>query len=368
MERDEKRFTPLVDEINQREPEIHRLSDQQLRSKTPYFREKLDAGASLDELLPEAFAVVREAAVRTLKQRHYDVQLMGGVALHQGCIAEMKTGEGKTLTSTLPIYLNALLGKGVHVATVNDYLASRDAEWMGRIYDFLGLSVGLTLGNMSYEEKRMAYKADITYGVNSEFGFDFLRDNKAGSLEEKVQSTGHHYAILDEVDSILIDEARNPLILSDPHGEPVELYRKISGVVKQLKETQHYELDDKASKRGTVALTEEGVEEVEHRLGDALLGGAENCMTTPTWILCITSTKRWSHSISTIVMWTISCRTDRSSSSMSLPGGYNPTGACPMDSIKPLRQKRMQSLLMKVRPWRESHTSTTSGCIKNWQG
>ena len=218
---------------------------------------------------------MREAGVRTLKQRHYDVQLMGGVALHQGCIAEMKTGEGKTLTSTLPIYLNALLGKGVHVATVNDYLASRDAEWMGRIYDFLGLSVGLTLGNMSYEEKRMAYKADITYGVNSEFGFDFLRDNKASSLEEKVQSTGHHYAILDEVDSILIDEARNPLILSDEHGEPVELYRKISSVVKQLKEGQHYELDDKASKRGTVALTDEGVEEVERRLGDALLGGAE---------------------------------------------------------------------------------------------
>jgi preprotein translocase subunit SecA len=275
VERDEKRFQPLVEEINQREPEIQRLSDQQLRSKTPYFREKLDAGASLDELLPEAFAVVREAAVRTLKQRHYDVQLMGGVALHHGGIAEMKTGEGKTLTSTLPIYLNALLGKGVHVATVNDYLASRDAEWMGRIYDFLGLSVGLTLGNMSYEEKRMAYKVDITYGVNSEYGFDFLRDNKAGSLEEKVQSTGHHYAILDEVDSILIDEARNPLILSDPHGEPVELYRKISGVVKQLKEGQHHELDDKASKRGTVALTEEGVEEVERRLGDALLGGAE---------------------------------------------------------------------------------------------
>lgn len=265
-DRDVKHFEPLVDEINRREPEIQRLSDAQLQAKTPYFREKLAAGATLDDLLTEAFAVVREAAMRTLKQRHFDVQLMGGVTLHKGSIAEMKTGEGKTLTSTLAVYLNALEGKGLHVATVNDYLARRDAEWMGQIYNFLGLSVGLTLGEMSYEQKKLSYKADITYGINSEFAFDYLRDNKASHLDEKVQRK-HHYAILDEVDSILIDEARNPLILSAPHGEPVELYLKIDRLVKRLQKGTHYETDEKSSKRGSVSLTEEGVEETERLLG-----------------------------------------------------------------------------------------------------
>ena len=170
-DRDFKSFQPLVEQINQLEPETHDLSDAQLKSQTPNFRQKLENGASLNDLLPKAFAVVREAAVRTLGQRHFDVQLIGGIALHQGNIAEMKTGEGKTLTSTLAVYLNALLGKGVHLATVNDYLAERDAEWMGQIYNFLGLSVGLTLSGMSHEEKRLGYKSDITYGVHSEFGF-----------------------------------------------------------------------------------------------------------------------------------------------------------------------------------------------------
>ena len=264
--RDFKRFQSIIDAVNQREAETHRLTDSQLQSKTTHFREQIDAGESLENLLPEAFAVVREAAMRTLGQRHYDVQIMGGAALHQGCIAEMKTGEGKTLTSTLPVYLNALTGNGVHVATVNDYLARRDAEWMGKIYNFLGLSVGLTISMMPHEQKKLGYKADITYGVHSEFGFDYLWDNKASYLDAKVQR-GHHYAILDEVDSILIDEARVPLIISEPYGEPVELYTKINRAIVRLKKDEHYEIDEKSSKRGSVALTEEGVEEMQRLLG-----------------------------------------------------------------------------------------------------
>ena len=266
QDRDLKRFQPAIDAVNQREAETKRLTDAQLQSKTAYFREKFEAGELLDNLLPGAFAVVREAAVRTLGQRHYDVQIMGGAALHQGCIAEMKTGEGKTLTSTLPVYLNALTGNGVHVATVNDYLARRDAEWMGKIYNFLGLSVGLTVSMMPHEQKKLGYKADITYGVHSEFGFDYLWDNKASYLDARVQR-GHHYAILDEVDSILIDEARVPLIISEPYGEPVELYARINRAVVRLNADEHYEIDEKSSKRGSVALTEDGVEEMQRLLG-----------------------------------------------------------------------------------------------------
>ena len=265
-DRDVKKFRDIVEAVNQREPEIKKLTDAQLQSKTPEFRRQLDAGTSLDDLLPEAFAVVREAAVRTLKQRHYDVQIMGGVALHRGSIAEMRTGEGKTLTSTLAVYLNALTGKGVHLATVNDYLARRDAEWMGKIYNFLGLSVGLTLSLMPREQKRLGYKADITYGVHSEFGFDYLWDNKALSIEDKTQR-GHVYAILDEVDSILIDESRTPLIISEPSGKPPELYRQINSVVAQLQEGEHFQIDQQGKSRGSVTLTDEGVEEVERRLG-----------------------------------------------------------------------------------------------------
>ena len=265
-DRDVKKFRDIVEAVNQREPETKKLTDAQLQSKTPEFRRQLDAGAPLDDLLPDAFAVVREAAVRTLKQRHYDVQIMGGIALHQGSIAEMRTGEGKTLTSTLAVYLNALTGKGVHLATVNDYLARRDAEWMGKIYNFLGLSVGLTLSLMPKEQKRLGYKSDITYGVHSEFGFDYLWDNKALSIEDKTQR-GHVYAILDEVDSILIDESRTPLIISEPSGKPPELYRQINGVVAQLRESEHFQIDQEGKSRGSVTLTDEGVEEVERRLG-----------------------------------------------------------------------------------------------------
>ena len=265
-DRDVKKFRTIVEAVNQREPAMQKLTDAQLQSKTSEFRQRLDAGESLDELLPDAFAVVREGAIRTLKQRHYDVQIMGGAALHQGNIAEMRTGEGKTLTSTLSVYLNALTGKGVHLATVNDYLARRDAEWMGKIYNFLGLSVGLTLSQMPHEQKRLGYKADITYGVHSEFGFDYLWDNKALSFDAKVQR-GHVYAILDEVDSILIDEARTPLIISEPSGKPADLYKQINNVVVPLRKDEHFQIDQQGKSRGSVTLTDEGVEEVERRLG-----------------------------------------------------------------------------------------------------
>ena len=255
-DRDVKKFRDIVEAVNQREADVKKLTDAQLQSKTPEFRQKLDAGASLDELLPDAFAIVREAAVRTLKQRHYDVQIMGGAALHQGSIAEMRTGEGKTLTSTLAVYLNALTGKGVHLATVNDYLARRDAEWMGKIYNFLGLSVGLTLSLMPHEQKRLGYKSDITYGVHSEFGFDYLWDNKALSFDTKVQR-GHVYAILDEVDSILVDEARTPLIISEPSGKPAELYRQVNSVVTHLRAEEHFQIDQQGKSRGSVTLTDE---------------------------------------------------------------------------------------------------------------
>ncbi len=276
-ERDVKRYQSIVEAVNQLEPEIKKLNDAKLQAKTPFFRRQLDAGTSLDDLLPEAFAVVREAAVRTLKQRHYDVQIIGGAALHQGAIAEMRTGEGKTLTSTLAVYLNALTGRGVHLATVNDYLARRDAEWMGKIYNFLGLSVGLTLSLMPHEQKKLAYKADITYGVHSEFGFDYLNDNRALSIDAKAQR-GHPYAILDEVDSILIDEARTPLIISDPSNKPAELYRKINHVVTQLRNETHYEIDEKGKSRGSVVLTDDGIEEVQRLLGIENLYDHNNIM------------------------------------------------------------------------------------------
>ena len=231
----------IVQAVNAREPEVQRLSDAELRAGTDRFRERLRDGATLDELLPEVFATVREAAVRTLGQRHFDVQVMGGIVLHQGRIAEMKTGEGKTLVATLAVCLNALEGKGVHVVTVNDYLARRDSEWMGAIYVFLGLSVGLIQAQMPKEERMVAYAADVTYGTNNEFGFDYLRDNLELRPERMVQR-GHNYAIVDEVDSILIDEARTPLIISGAAEESARLYRQFAGVAPRLKMGEDYEI------------------------------------------------------------------------------------------------------------------------------
>ena len=252
----------IAQQVNKFENSISSLDDSALRGKTEEFRERLNKDESLDSLLPEAFAVVREAAKRTLGQRHYDVQLMGGAALHRGNIAEMKTGEGKTLVSTLPAYLNALTGKGVHVVTVNDYLAERDSEWMGRVHRFLGLKVGVILSSMSSAERREAYAADITYGTNNEFGFDYLRDNMAWTLSDCVQRE-HNFAIVDEVDSILIDEARTPLIISGPADKATKWYVEFANLVARLSKDIHYEVDNK---KRTVGILEEGVTRVEEAL------------------------------------------------------------------------------------------------------
>ena len=257
-----KRLGRVVQAINELEPSVMALSDSALAAKTIEFKERLDRGESMDDILPEAFAVVRETARRVNGMRHFDVQLMGGIVLHQGRIAEMKTGEGKTLVATLPVYLNALIGKGVHVVTVNDYLARRDAEWMGQIYRFLGLSVGVVVHGLDWSDRKRAYSADVTYGTNNEFGFDYLRDNMALGQEEVVQR-GHYYAIVDEVDSILIDEARTPLIISGPSTKPTDLYYTFARLVPRLEAGKDYTVDEKAH---TVSVTEAGVARVEKLL------------------------------------------------------------------------------------------------------
>ena len=263
-ERRIRSYLPRVREINELEKELEALSDDALKSRTEEFKKQVAAGAALDELLVPAFATVREAAKRTLGQRHFDVQLIGGMILHEGKISEMKTGEGKTLVATLPVYLNAISGRGVHVVTVNDYLAKRDAEWMGQIYNFLGLSVGVIVHGLEDEQRKKAYDCDITYGTNNELGFDYLRDNMKYRLEDMVQR-GHIYAIVDEVDSILIDEARTPLIISGPLDDRSDFYNTIDSYIPQLDKSD-YEVDEK---QRTVTLTEAGMERLEQRLRDA---------------------------------------------------------------------------------------------------
>src|SRR6267378_4482260 len=276
-EREIKRLRPRVAEISALEPQIQTLTDEQLRARTGEFRQRLAQGATLDDLLPEVFAVVREAGKRTLNMRHFDVQLIGGAVLHKGKIAEMKTGEGKTLVATLPAYLNALEVKGVHVVTLNDYLARRDSEWMGRIYRFLGMSVGVIQHELTDQQRQVAYGSDITYGTNNEFGFDYLRDNMKFDLGAMVQR-GHRYAIVDEVDSILIDEARTPLIISGPAEESTDLYYEVDRIIPRLKKgavtqgqvkqeereelekTGDYIVDEKHK---TVTLTETGMAKAE---------------------------------------------------------------------------------------------------------
>ena len=257
-----RELSKIVVVVNGHESRIVAMSDSELRAQTELFKERFSKGESLDDLMPEAFAVVREAAKRTLGQRHYDVQIMGGAALHKGNIAEMRTGEGKTLVATLPSYLNALAGRGVHVVTTNDYLAERDSEWMGRIHRFLGLKVGVILANMTPAERREAYLADITYGTNNEFGFDYLRDNMAWTLEECVQRD-HFFAVVDEVDSILIDEARTPLIISGPADKATKWYVEFANLVGKLQRDTHYEIDEK---KRTIGILEDGVTKVEELL------------------------------------------------------------------------------------------------------
>ena len=259
-----KKLRPLVAKINALEPEMQALADEELPQRLAVYREQVQNGEKdLDAVLPEVFALVREASTRVLGMRHYDVQLLGAMALHNGKIAEMKTGEGKTLVATLAVILNSLEGKGVHVVTVNDYLAKRDAEWMGRLYNFLGLSVGVIVAGLSDEQRKEAYGADITYGTNNEFGFDYLRDSMKFYAEQLVQR-GHHYAIVDEVDSILIDEARTPLIISGASDESTDLYQKVDEVVRTLEKEKHYTVDEKGK---TASLTDEGVLYVEEQLG-----------------------------------------------------------------------------------------------------
>jgi preprotein translocase subunit SecA len=285
--RELKRITPIVDQIEALEPEIKALSDEQLKAKTPEFKKRLADGETLDDLLPEAFAVVREASLRVLGMRHFRVQLIGGIVLHQGRIAEMKTGEGKTLVATLPVYLNALAGKGVHVVTVNDYLARRDSEWMGKVYNFLGLSVGLIVHGLDNEQRRKAYSCDITYGTNNEFGFDYLRDNMVIYKNDMVQRD-LHYAIVDEVDSILIDEARTPLIISGSGDKSTDLYKKADSFASRLKVKVFTETDDKQSdedvdadyivdeKAHSAALTARGVTKAEQFFGIENLSDPDN--------------------------------------------------------------------------------------------
>src|SRR5438105_5102303 len=288
-EREIKRLRPLVVEISALEPQMQALSDEQLRAKTEEFKTRVAAGESLDDVLAEVFAVVREAGKRVLNMRHFDVQLIGGMVLHQGRIAEMKTGEGKTLVATLPAYLNALERKGVHVVTVNDYLARRDSEWMGRLYRFLGMTVGVIQHELNDQQRQVAYGADITYGTNNEFGFDYLRDNMKFDLGSMVQR-GHHYAIVDEVDSILIDEARTPLIISGPAEESTDLYYEVDRIIPRLKKgavtqgqvkqeereelekTGDYIVDEKHK---TVNLTESGMAKAEKMLAHRLVPGSQ---------------------------------------------------------------------------------------------
>jgi len=252
-----------VEEVNVLEPEVEKLSDEELAAKTVEFRERVASGTTLDEILPEAFAVVREASRRTLGMRPFDVQVMGGIVLHEGRISEMKTGEGKTLAATMPVYLNALSGKGVHVVTVNDYLARRDANWMGEVYSFLGLSIGLIQDGMGFDERKIAYHSDITYGTNAQFGFDYLRDNIATSTDQLVQRE-LNYGIVDEVDSILVDEARTPLIISGMPETAADTYYRFAAIVPRLKKSEDFEVDEK---KRQVAPTESGVEKVEKALG-----------------------------------------------------------------------------------------------------
>ncbi|WP_297188161.1 preprotein translocase subunit SecA, partial [uncultured Corynebacterium sp.] len=258
-----KRLSKLADQVVALEPEYAKLTDDELKAKTDEFKERIANGETVDDILLDAFATAREAAWRVLGQKHYHVQIMGGLALHYGNVAEMKTGEGKTLTCVLPAYLNALEGKGVHVVTVNDYLAKRDSEWMGRVHRFLGLTTDVILSNMRPPERKKAYEADITYGTNNELGFDYLRDNMARSLDDLVQR-GHHYAIVDEVDSILIDEARTPLIISGPVDATSEWYTAFANIAPKLKRDIHYEVDER---KRTIGVKEEGIAVVEDELG-----------------------------------------------------------------------------------------------------
>ena len=310
-----RKYQPRVDEINALEPELVKLTDEQLRARTEEFKKQVADGTSLDDILVPAFATVREAAKRTIGQRHFDVQLIGGMILHEGRISEMKTGEGKTLVATLPVYLNALAGRGVHVVTVNDYLAKRDSEWMGQIYKFLGLTVGVIVHGLDDEQRKKAYDCDVTYGTNNELGFDYLRDNMKYRLEDMVQR-GHIFAIVDEVDCILIDEARTPLIISGPLDDRSDFYNTIDtyildarqGRLRGRREAAHRRAD--RSRHG-----EDGAAAARRRI----CSRASRSTTSRTSRSCTTSIRRCARTSCSSATRTTSCATARSSSSTSSP-------------------------------------------------
>ena len=356
-ERELKRLAPLVDAINSLEPEYRALSDAQLRAKTAEFKERLDRDEPLDDLLPEAFAAVREASTRVLGLRPFDVQLIGGIVLHQGKIAEMKTGEGKTLVATMPAYLNALTGKGVHIVTVNDYLAKRDTQWMGGIYNFLGLRVDTIVHGLDDDERRYAYAADITYGTNNEFGFDYLRDNMKFSLEDYVQRE-FNYAIVDEVDSILVDEARTPLIISGPAEESTQLYFVLDRVARQLKQEQDFTVDEKAR---SVLITEDGVAHAEKLVGLENLYDPRNIEVLHHLQAALKAHNLFKRDVDYIVKEGQVIIVDEFTGRL-MPGRRYSDGL-----HQALEAKEGSRSKTKTRPWPPSPSRTTSACTKSWR-
>ncbi len=367
-DRDLKRLQPLVDAINALEPELESLSDDQLRARTGEARSRLDQGADLDDLLAPAFATVREASRRTLGMRHYDVQLLGGIVLHQGKIAEMKTGEGKTLVATLPVYLNALAGQGAHVVTVNDYLARRDAEWMGQIYRFLGLDVGVVQHGLTDRERQQAYGAEITYGTNNELGFDYLRDNMKFTLGSMVQR-GHHFAIVDEVDSILIDEARTPLIISGPSEQSTEKYTLVNRIIPKLERGEELRDGDRKYTTGdficdekthTANLTDEGAAKVEKLLGIGNLYEMENMDVLHAVNQGLRAHHLYRRDVEYLMENGQVVIVDE------FTGRKMPADAGPTACTRRSRQRKACGSNARTRPWPRSRSRTTSACTRSW--
>jgi len=383
-QREIKRLNKIVAQINSLESAMQALSDEELKAKTAEFRQRYNEGESTDQLLPEAFAVAREAGVRTLQMRHFDVQLIGGIVLHQTKIAEMRTGEGKTLVATLPAYLNGLTGRGVHLITVNDYLATRDANWMGPLYEFLGLTVGIVVPGQGPDVKREAYKADITYGTNNEFGFDYLRDNMAFRLEDKFQRE-LHFAIVDEVDSILIDEARTPLIISGAVKDSGKRYTAINALVPSLKKGEKgaeksqlerriegedeidgdFIIDEKSRQ---VELTDQGHEKIEGLLVSRglLQEGEDLYAATNLSLLHQVQSALRAHYLF-IVKLNILCRITRLSWLMNIPDALCRDGVYLKVCTRLLKRRKAYRFRMKARLWLPRPSRTISASMKNFQ-
>src|SRR6056297_1956535 len=352
-ERELKKIAPIVDAINELEPQMQAMSDEELRAQTERFKERYQAGETLDDLLVEAFAAAREASVRTLGMRHFDVQLIGGIVLHQGRIAEMKTGEGKTLAAVLPVYLNAISGKGAHVVTVNDYLASRDAEWMGNIYKFLGLSVGSIVHGMDDYERKEAYNCDIIYGTNNEFGFDYLRDNMKFDPETLVQRE-LYFAIVDEVDSILIDEARTPLIISGPAEKSTHLYYQVNSIIPGLEAETDYTVDEKSK---SAMLTEDGVAKAEKLLSVDNLYDTKNIDLLHHVNQALKAHTLFKRDVDYIVKEGEVIIVDE------FTGRLMPAAGSARGFTRRLRPRKRSRSKTRTRRWPPSHSRTTLGCM-----